>query len=1343
MASDDSRLERLISQCKSNDVDVKVDALTKLQVEFESGIEIDDPDGLLNVLKTCLRTSNQHLTSATLAALPPVLPLLISRAVNHAQSPSAQPRSPSSSTSSLNPGGIVDAATLRQVLVAFLPTGGVIDRLGDKEKAQLKARETLVVLGGLAFRTGGGSGMSSKSRDKGPETPLMMFERFLREGGLTSKVWKVREQSVLTLVHIRRAHHQFPIRPYLTLLVDCLEDTDAHVRECTRQAVVELFSGPGVTDGARADLKKEMTKKGVRKTIVDEVLSKLFSSSSNINLQSHEGSENGDANSKPKDYIPPSLALQGRRPIVGNQSGGIPRTASQGSVRDISRPSSRAAMSAAAVPPTPTNETIEIQPVYIASTKDLENEFAAMAKPFEGKETEHNWAAREQAILRVRGMLKGDVQTRYTDTFLACLKEGFIVWSLKALASLRTTVSANTASLYSELASALGPAIDPFCDTLLTNLLKMAGFTKKIAAQQSQASVTSIITHTSAQPRTVLPLLWNALQEKTVQARAFVVRHLKHYIEVHGHRSRNAIEGSGGLETLEKSLKKALSDANPAVKESARILFWTFEEVWQDRGLAILETLDPIARKQVEKVCPRPELIATLAPTTPKNTKKSSVAAAIAASRAKAKAIATAPPTLRHQATSGSHMAPVRRAGSPGAPSRASATRPASPLRISSSPPALTARSRTTSGGAARSTSTPGASLSHARTPSGGSSGSGQAVSPPSSPVEQPTFRRRTSSPLATTTSITRPSTIRKALQTSLPPSPPLSTGQVSPTPRGANGGSRNTPVPLPARHSRLSLQLTNGQDESLLLAQAVPLPDNDSDSDDGRSVNLMSFSAPFEMYPPITPKAKSAAQSFSPKYDSKPTAGVSNALSSDSIGDMAVSQVVVEDALRARAEQAESAAERLLELVEPEDEGLQHSTIPASLLVGSGNGHAMSKPKTKPTPIPITQGHLAPPVTPVNRTAAIMRQAAMFKDSPAHNGHAPSLIDVLQGKKHETGWWLKRKTLVAQGTPLRATQPADIVQELQSYITALKDGDPGIRVLQKLALLCIENPVVESSSPPPSPGFGFPSSPSPFFSPSRSLPSLQADLWDTNKNFDRLFNALVQFLDYTRSEEEIEYGLIVLWEMLENQRHYLDGKESDLFSVLLRVRYTNKLNVLEASSTIRDALTASIEPVYGITTMHASLRTFYAEPYPPTSDEDIKAATYAFGLIALGKFILRLPAEIAEEELPRLKGTLISSLNDRSSLIVRESAAACIIAAQLVLRDETHLFALLDGLADDKKNLLTYLFDKHGARGLAASAGSSGMDKLQKEISRLDTRTSTPSRATPVAVAPLPALSL
>lgn len=93
-------------------------------------------------------------------------------------------------------------------------------------------------------------------------------------------------------------------------------------------------------------------------------------------------------------------------------------------------------------------------------------------------------------------------------------------------------------------------------------------------------------------------------------------------------------------------------------------------------------------------------------------------------------------------------------------------------------------------------------------------------------------------------------------------------------------------------------------------------------------------------------------------------------------------------------------------------------------------------------------------------------------------------------------------------------------------------------------------------------------------------------------------------------------------------------------------------------------------------------------------------------------------------------------ALSEPTSLVVRESAAACIVASQVVLRDETHLFTLLDGLPDEKKNLLTYLFDKHGARGNGSRNGNavlgvSGSDKLEKELRRLDGRTNTPPKTT------------
>ena len=87
-------------------------------------------------------------------------------------------------------------------------------------------------------------------------------------------------------------------------------------------------------------------------------------------------------------------------------------------------------------------------------------------------------------------------------------------------------------------------------------------------------------------------------------------------------------------------------------------------------------------------------------------------------------------------------------------------------------------------------------------------------------------------------------------------------------------------------------------------------------------------------------------------------------------------------------------------------------------------------------------------------------------------------------------------------------------VKELEDCIITLVKGDPGIQILQKLAILCLENPITEHLSPPPSPSLGLPISPSPFIAPSRTLPSLQSDIWDAGKNFERLFNSLIKFLE-------------------------------------------------------------------------------------------------------------------------------------------------------------------------------------------------------------------------------------
>ena len=192
------------------DVDAKVDALAKLQVELEAGAEVrnqvyyaldsehpfkvPDAEAIISTLKACLKISHQHLTTAAVSVIPPLLPLIIASGQQHHR-PTHQ-RSLSNSTSTSSTTTSIDAFNLRQALTTFLTPGGLFERLGDnREKPRDKARESLVLLGGYAFKVAGGSAFASKSTSsKGPETPLATFERFMKDSGFGSKVWRIREQ---------------------------------------------------------------------------------------------------------------------------------------------------------------------------------------------------------------------------------------------------------------------------------------------------------------------------------------------------------------------------------------------------------------------------------------------------------------------------------------------------------------------------------------------------------------------------------------------------------------------------------------------------------------------------------------------------------------------------------------------------------------------------------------------------------------------------------------------------------------------------------------------------------------------------------------------------------------------------------------------------------------------------------------------------------------------------------------------------------------------------------------------------------------------------------------------
>lgn len=82
---------------------------------------------------------------------------------------------------------------------------------------------------------------------------------------------------------------------------------------------------------------------------------------------------------------------------------------------------------------------------------------------------------------------------------------------------------------------------------------------------------------------------------------------------------------------------------------------------------------------------------------------------------------------------------------------------------------------------------------------------------------------------------------------------------------------------------------------------------------------------------------------------------------------------------------------------------------------------------------------------------------------------------------------------------------------------------------------------------------------------------------------------------------------------------------------------------VFEATNAIRDVLIEKCDPILGLSTVHRSLEGFLKRPAPEESLVDARTSSYCFSLVALAKFILLLPAEVLEDELPRLKNTLIT----------------------------------------------------------------------------------------------------
>lgn len=166
----------LINKIEStNDVEKRLSLIGSLQSELE-GCDKDDQlhistyDSISNLLKSLLKNPHQSIFTSSLSLLSVYSPLA-STSTHHSHN--------------------LKSLVSNSMLLA-------LEKLGDgKERVRELARKALVELGSSAYVASNGIGMSnstSLSKGKEVETPLAIYERFLRDNGLGAKSPRIKEQ---------------------------------------------------------------------------------------------------------------------------------------------------------------------------------------------------------------------------------------------------------------------------------------------------------------------------------------------------------------------------------------------------------------------------------------------------------------------------------------------------------------------------------------------------------------------------------------------------------------------------------------------------------------------------------------------------------------------------------------------------------------------------------------------------------------------------------------------------------------------------------------------------------------------------------------------------------------------------------------------------------------------------------------------------------------------------------------------------------------------------------------------------------------------------------------------
>ena len=417
----------------------------------------------------------------------------------------------------------------------------VVDKMGDqKDKLRTLAVQALTTMYGPAPAD---------------------VERFVRNVALVGKNPRAKETGMQWLLQMHN-EHGMPFRAYVPSLMELLEDADGMVRDCAKSTVIQLFRD--APNAAKSDVKRQLKNFKVRPAIEAAIVKELAPSGTTTRVPVQDRPDSAPL-VRPKALAASTSSLATERPVT---------------------------------PAPPEAKADAVEPSYVNTSRELDDILRDMHPWFEGRESEQNWLKREESIIKLRRLIAGNVPESYPDIFIAgcrSLLDGII----KAATSLRTSLSKEGCSLVQDLALAFGPAMDPMVELLMQTFIKLCAATKKIASTMASTTVDTMIGKVTYNAR-IMQHVWMACQDKNVQPRTYATTWLNTLIRKEAHHKAQ-FEHSGGLDMMDKCIKKGLADPNPGVREKMRATYWAFAAVWPAKAEALMDTLDPTAQKLLQK----------------------------------------------------------------------------------------------------------------------------------------------------------------------------------------------------------------------------------------------------------------------------------------------------------------------------------------------------------------------------------------------------------------------------------------------------------------------------------------------------------------------------------------------------------------------------------------------------------------------------------------------------------------------------------------------------------------------------------------------------------------------